>query len=106
MIVTTTNDIPGENIVKTLGLVKGNTVRARNIGRDILAGIKGMIGGEVSEYSKLLAESRDEALHRMVQRAEEVGADAVVNLRFATSMVAGGVAEILAYGTAVMIEQK
>jgi uncharacterized protein YbjQ (UPF0145 family) len=105
VIVTTTNDIPGENIAKTLGLVTANTVRARHIGRDILAGLKNLIGGEVSEYSKLLAESREEALHRVVQRAHKMGANAVVNLRFTTSMVAGGAAEILAYGTAVVIEQ-
>ena len=104
MIVTNTESIPGKKIVKILGVVKGNTVRARFIGRDIIAGLKGMVGGEVSEYSTLMSEARDDAFKKMVKEAQALGADAVVNIRFTTSNVMQGMAEILAYGTAVKLE--
>lgn len=104
MITVTSNDIPGMTIRESRGLVYGNSVRARNIGRDIMAGFRNVVGGEVTEYAKLMAESRAEALGRMEQRAEELGANAVVALRFSTSMVMSGAAELLAYGTAVVAE--
>lgn len=104
MITVSTNEIAGKKIVKTLGLVEGNTIRARNVGRDILAGLKNIIGGEIEEYTKLMAESRDQALDRMCKQAEERGANAVVAVRFSTSYIMGSAAEILAYGTAVFCE--
>jgi len=106
MIVTTINDLPNTRIVKVLGIVRGNTVRARHIGNDILASFRGIVGGEISEYSKLLAESREQAQDRMIAHAEKLGADAVVGVRFTTSTVAQGSAEILAYGTAVKTSPK
>ena len=104
MIVTNTDAVPGRKIIKILGIVKGNTVRARFVGRDILASLKGIVGGEISEYSTLLSEARDDAFRRMIKEAELLGADAVVNVRFTTSNVMQGMAEILAYGTAVKLE--
>ncbi|MCE2460042.1 MAG: YbjQ family protein [Pseudomonadales bacterium] len=104
MIVVTTETVPGRNIVKTLGLVRGNTVRARHIGKDILAGLRNIVGGEVHEYAKLISESREQALDRMVAEAESLGANAVVSTRFTTSMMMGGAAELLAVGTAVVID--
>jgi len=104
MITVSTNEIAGKKIVKTLGLVEGNTIRARNVGRDILAGLKNIIGGEIEEYTKLMAESRDQALDRMCKQAEDRGANAVVAVRFSTSYIMGSAAEILAYGTAVFCE--
>lgn len=104
MIVTTTDAIPGKKIVKTLSLVKGNTIRARHIGRDIMAGFRNIVGGEIVDYTKMLAESREQALDRMVEQAEKLGANAVVGMRFATSSVMGGAAELVAYGTAVVVE--
>ncbi len=104
MIVTTTEKIEGREIVRVLGLVRGNTIRARHIGKDIMAGLRGVVGGEVSEYTKLFAESREQSIDRMVQEAEELGADAVVAMRFATSMVMSSAAELLAYGTAVVLK--
>ena len=104
MIVVTTNEIPGKRVIKVLGLAKGNAVRARHVGQDILAFIKNMIGGEVSNYTKLLAESREQALDRMVADAEAMGADAIIMARFQTSMIMAGTAELLAYGTAVILE--
>ncbi len=104
IIVTTTESIPGCRIVKILGIVSGSTVRARHIGRDILAGLKNIVGGEISEYTELLAEARDEAIRRMVEKARALGANAVVNVRLGSSQVAQGAAEILAYGTAVIVE--
>jgi len=104
MILATTNDIPGKKIVKTLGLVKGNTIRARNIGRDIVAVLKNIVGGEIEEYTKLLAESREQSIDRMQSIAEELGANAIVGIRFSTSEIMNGAAEIMAYGTAVIIE--
>ena len=104
MIITTTNAIEGRRTVEVFGLVMGTTVRARHLGRDIMAGLRNLAGGEIQEYSRLLAESREQSLARMVQRAEEKGANAVVGLRFVTSVIMGGAAEILAYGTAVKVE--
>ena len=103
MIVTTTENIPGKEIVEILGLSRGSTVRARNVGRDIFAALKNLIGGEINEYTKLQAQSREEALQRMIQDAEGLGANAVVNVRFTTSMIMQGASEILAYGTAVKL---
>jgi len=103
MITTTTENIAGKEIAKVLGIARGNTVRARNIGRDIFAGLKNIIGGEISEYTKLIADAREEALYRLIKDAEKLGADAVVNVRFTTSMIMQGSAEILAYGTAVKL---
>ena len=104
MLLATTNTIEGKKIVKTIGLVKGNTIRARHIGKDIMAGLRNLIGGEVSEYTKMMAESREQALDRMIADAESQGANAVIQMRFATSMVMQSASEILAYGTAVIVE--
>mgnify|MGYP001827209632 CR=1 FL=1 len=104
MIVVTSENIAGQKIVKTLGLVRGNTVRARHVGRDILAGLRNIVGGEIHEYAKLVAESREQSLDRMVAEAEELGANAVIATRFTTSVLMGGAAELLAIGTAVVIE--
>ncbi|PLX10216.1 MAG: hypothetical protein C0594_05200 [Marinilabiliales bacterium] len=104
MIVVSTENIPGKDIGEALGIVRGSTVRSRNIGRDIFAGLKNIVGGEIEEYTKLLADSREQAMQRMVQDAEKLGADAVVNVRFTTSAVQQGSAEILAYGTAVKLK--
>lgn len=106
MIITTTDFIPGKKIKRVVGLVKGNTVRARNIGKDILAAFKNIVGGEIEEYTKLIAESREQALDRMKQNAEELGANAVISVRFGTSYVMQNAAEILAYGTAVIVEDE
>ena len=104
MLVTTTHDVAGKRIVRTIGLVRGNTIRARHVGRDFMAGLKNMIGGEISEYTKMIAECREEALDRMIAQAEENGANAVVGVRFATSEMMEHAAELLAYGTAVVLE--
>ncbi|MGD8417269.1 MAG: YbjQ family protein [Pseudomonadales bacterium] len=104
MIITTQDELADHRIVRTLGLVRGNTIRARHLGKDILAGLRNVVGGEISEYTKMLAESREQALDRMVADARKLGADAVVCVRFATSPVMQGAAELLAYGTAVKIE--
>jgi uncharacterized protein YbjQ (UPF0145 family) len=104
VIISTTEQIPGKEILEILGIARGSTVRARNIGKDIFAGFKNIIGGEIQEYTKLQADSREEAIRRMVDDAEELGADAVVNVRLATSMVMQGAAEVLAYGTAVKLD--
>jgi uncharacterized protein YbjQ (UPF0145 family) len=101
MIVVTSDHIEGEKITKTLGMVKGNTIRAKHIGKDIIAGLRGIVGGEIKEYTEMMAESRKQAMDRMVEDAEKLNADAVINARFSTSMVMGGAAELLAYGTAV-----
>lgn len=103
MIVSTTSTITGQEIVETIGVCRGSTVRARNIGRDIFAGLKNIVGGEIDEYTKLQAQSREQALQRMIKDAERLGADAIVNVRFTTSMVMSGAAEMLAYGTAVKL---
>jgi uncharacterized protein YbjQ (UPF0145 family) len=104
MIVVTTPDVPGKRMIRVLGLVRGNTIRARHVGRDILAGLRHLVGGEIREYAKLMGESREQALDRMVAEAEQLGATAIVNVRFTTSVIMGGAAEMLAYGTAVVIE--
>jgi len=101
MIVTTTEQVPNKEIAEILGIARGSTVRARNIGRDIFAGLKNIVGGEISEYTKLQAHSREQALDRMIKDAERLNADAIINVRLTTSMIMQGVAEILAYGTAV-----
>jgi uncharacterized protein YbjQ (UPF0145 family) len=106
MIITTTETIQGKQIVRTLGLVRGNTIRARHIGRDILALLRNLIGGEIRDYTKLLAESREQSLDRMMAEAERLGANAVVQVRFATSVLMGGAAELLAYGTAVVVDNE
>jgi len=105
MILTTTEQVPGHKTVELLGLVRGNTIRARHIGKDIMAALKNITGGEVMEYTKLMAESREEALDRMVTEAEALGADAIVNIRFITCEIMHGAAELLAYGTAVRLER-
>jgi len=104
MLVVTTHDIPGQRIVKVVGLVKGNTIRARHLGRDIIAGLKNMVGGEISDYTKMIAECREEALDRMIAQAKANGANAVIGMRFATCEMMDHAAELLAYGTAVVIE--
>lgn len=104
MITTTIETVPGKEISESVGLVRGSNVRARNIGRDIFAGFKNLVGGEISEYTKLQAQSREEALQRMIDDASRLGADAVVNIRFSTSNIVQGVSEILAYGTAVKLK--
>jgi len=106
VIVTTTRDIAGKRIVRTLGLVRGNTIRARHIGRDIMAFFRNVVGGEVSEYTKLFAEAREQALDRMIEEAREIGANAVVEVRFSTSEVMAGAAELMAFGTAVVVEDE
>ncbi len=104
MIVVTTETVQGREISETLGLVKGSTVRARNFGRDFFAGLKNMLGGEISEYTELLSSAREQALQRMKEEASREGAHAIVNVRFSTSQVTEGAAEILAYGTAVKLK--
>jgi uncharacterized protein YbjQ (UPF0145 family) len=104
MMILTTDFVQGKTIVKTLGLVRGNTIRARNIGRDILAVLRNLVGGEIRDYTKMMAESREQALDRMVEEAESLGANAVINMRITTSMIMQSASEILAYGTAVIIE--
>ena len=104
MIISTTEHIPGKEISEILGVARGSTVRARNIGKDIFAGFKNIIGGEIQEYTQLQADSREEAIKRMIDDAEELGADAIVNVRLTTSMVMQGAAEILSYGTAVKLD--
>lgn len=105
MIVTTSEKIIGKPAIRTLGLVRGNTVRARHVGRDIMAGLRTLVGGEIIEYTKLMAESREQAMDRMLDEARLLGANAVIAVRFTTSVVMGGAAELLATGTAIMIEE-
>ena len=104
MIVTTTGEIQGKTITRTVGLVKGSTIRARHLGRDIMAGLRGIVGGEIREYTKMMAQAREEALQRMIKDAEEKGANAVVSMRLGTSMVMQNAAEVVAYGTGVVLE--
>ncbi len=106
MIVTTSSSVAGHRVVKTLGLVRGNTIRARHLGKDILAALKTLFGGEIEEYTKLMAESREQALDRMRIEAESLGANAILEVRFTTSMVMKLAAEILVFGTAVVIERE
>jgi len=104
MLLSTTETIPDTKIVKHLGIVKGNTIRARHIGRDIMAGLRNVVGGEITDYTKMMAESREQALDRMIEDAQKKGANAIVGLKFATSMIMQSASEILAYGTAVVVE--
>jgi len=104
LITTTTSEVPGKKVIKIIGIVEGNTVRVRNIGRDIGAGLKSIIGGEVKSYTQMTTTSRDEAFNRMVNQAIKLKADAVINIRFSTSMVMQGASEMLAYGTAVKLK--
>ncbi len=104
MIIVNTSEIVGKEIIEGMGLVRGNTIRARHVGQDIMAGLRNIVGGEIKEYTQMITEAREEALKRMVFDAEKLGADAVVNVRFTTSQVMGGAAEILAYGTAVKLK--
>ena len=104
MIITTSGRVEGREIVKTVGLVKGNTIRARHVGRDIKAGLKSIIGGEITDYTEMMSDARDEAVKRMVEDAEKKGANAVISMRFATSMIMASAAEVLAYGTGVVLK--
>jgi len=104
MIIVTTNNIEGKKIIKTFGMVKGSTIRARHLGHDIMASLRNLVGGEITDYTKMLAESREQAIQRMVEQAESMGANAILGTRFVTSMVMSGASELLAYGTAVEVE--
>jgi uncharacterized protein YbjQ (UPF0145 family) len=104
IIIATTDEIPGKKVVEVLGVVRGNTVRARNIGRDIGAGFKNLIGGEVKTYTEMTTHAREESFNRMVNEAVELGADAIIGMRFMTSMIMQGASEMLAYGTAVKLK--
>ena len=106
MIVTPSSGVAGRRVVKTLGLVKGNTIRARHVGKDILAALKNIVGGEVEEYTKMMAESREQAVDRMVAEAQKLGADAVVDVRFSTSYMMSSASEIMAYGRKLLAERK
>ena len=104
MIITTSAQVEGKRIAKTLGLVKGNTIRARHVGKDVMAAFRNIVGGEITEYTKMMAEAREEAIQRMVEEAEKKGANAIVSMRFATSMIMQNASEVLAYGTGVVLE--
>lgn len=104
MMVSNLEIVPGRRVVKHLGLVQGSTVRAKHVGKDLLAGLKNIVGGELKSYTELLLEARQEATERMVEQAEAIGANAVLNVRFSTSSITQGAAELLAYGTAVVLE--
>ena len=104
MIMVSCDEVPGKRIIKTLGLVRGNTIRARHIGRNIMATLRGIVGGEIIDYTKMIAEAREQALDRMAAEAEKLGANAIVAVRFGTAEMMTAAAEILAYGTAVVIE--
>jgi uncharacterized protein YbjQ (UPF0145 family) len=104
MIITTSSEIEGKQVKNTVGLVKGSTIRARHLGKDIMAGLRGMVGGEIDEYTKMMAEAREQSLQRMIEDAESKGATAIVSMRFSTSMVMQNAAEVLAYGTGVVLE--
>jgi len=104
MLVVSTETVPGRNITQVHGLVLGNTIRSKNLGKDIGAGLKNLVGGELRSYTKMLTEAREESIERMTQAAEELGASAIVNTRFTTSQITGGAAELLAYGTAVTLD--
>lgn len=105
VLLTTADTVAGRRVAQVIGLVRGNSVRARHVGHDILAGLRNLAGGEIREYTKLMGESREQAMDRMVEQAVSQGANAVVGVRFTTSMVMGGAAELLAYGTAVVLEE-
>ena len=104
MEITNIESIPGKSITKHLGMVQGNTVRSKHLGKDFLAGLKNIVGGELVAYTELLNDSREEAVDRMIQQAQAIGANAIVNVRFSTSSVSAGAAELFAYGTAVVVE--
>jgi len=104
LILTTSNQIEGKTITKTIGLVRGSTIRARHVGRDIMAGLRSLVGGEITDYTKMMAEAREQAIQRMVEDAEKQGANAVVGMKFTTSMIMSNASEILAYGTGVVVE--
>ncbi|MFH1716501.1 MAG: YbjQ family protein [Planctomycetota bacterium] len=104
MLLSTTDAIYGKKIVKHLGLVRGNTIRARHIGRDIMAGLRNVVGGEITDYTKMMGESREQAIDRMIEDAQKLGANAIIGIAFSTSMVMQMAAEILAFGTAVVVE--
>lgn len=106
MIYVTTDTITDKKIVKTIGMVRGNTIRARHLGKDIMAGLKNLVGGEIREYTKLMAESREQAIDRMKEEAARLGANAIICVRFTTSVIMGGAAELLAFGTAVVVEDE
>ena len=106
MIISTIHEIAGKEITEVLGLVRGNTIRARHVGKDIMAGFKNIVGGEITDYTKMMAESREQAIDRMIAEAKSLGADAVVGIRFSTSSVMQGAAELMAYGTAVRLKSK
>tara|TARA_Y100001970_G_scaffold290971_1_gene426465 strand:+ start:2615 stop:2935 length:321 start_codon:yes stop_codon:yes gene_type:complete len=106
MLVVSSPDVPGKRIIKTIGLVKGNTIRARHIGKDILAVFKNIVGGEIQEYTKLMAESREQAIDRMIKDAESQGANAIISVSTTTSVISQGAAELLVIGTAVVIEDE
>ena len=103
MIIVTTDFVPGQRVVEALGIARGSTIRAKHVGKDIIAAFRTLIGGELKEYSEMLVESRAQAMHRMVEQAKQMEADAVINVRFVTSQVMSGAAELLAYGTAVKL---
>lgn len=105
MITVTTDFVPGYNVTETLGLVRGSTIRSKHIGKDLLAGLRTIVGGEIKEYTEMLIEARSESLRRMQTQAEQLGADAVINVRFVTSQVMSGAAELLCYGTAVKLQR-
>ena len=104
MIIVTTDNIEGMKVTKTIGLVKGSTIRAKNLGRDIVASLRNLVGGEITDYTKMMAEAREQAIERMVEDAEKQGANAIVGMRFVTSMVMSGASEVIAYGTAVVVK--
>ncbi len=104
MIITTSDHVEGKSIVKTIGLVKGNTIRARHVGEDFMAGLKKIVGGEIGQYTKMMSEAREEAIKRMEEDAKSNGANAIVGMRLATSMIMQNASEVLAYGTAVVLE--
>ncbi len=104
MIIVNTDFVPGHRVSEAFGLVRGSTIRAKHLGKDILAGLRSIVGGEIKEYTEMIMESRNEAVKRMEAKAQELGADAVINVRFVTAQVMAGAAELLAYGTAVKLE--
>ena len=106
MIVVNTDFVPGQEIQETLGLVRGSTIRAKHLGKDIMAGLRTLVGGEIKEYTEMLIESRNESMRRMEAQANEMGANAIINVRFVTSQVMSGAAELLAYGTAVKLRPR
>ena len=106
MLITSTENVPGKRVTKVIGLVQGSTVRAKHVGRDIAAGLKGLVGGELSGYTELLVESRNQSIQRMVQQAEKYGANAIVSVRFSTSAITPGASELFCYGTAVVFQDE